>query len=71
MAEPDFPSSVDLPQLDLVLADHLARYAHSLASGGQFQEARQAVREAAAAELRALKSRLTEPFSKSTLSTKA
>lgn len=56
--EPTLPSSADSPQLDLAFAEHLARYAHLLIGCGQIVEAREAIREAGAAQLRALKGSL-------------
>jgi hypothetical protein len=56
--KPALPSSADYPQMELVLAEHLARYAHFLVGYGRTLEAREAIREAGAAQLRALKGSL-------------
>lgn len=56
--EPTLHSPADYSQLELALAEHLARYAHFLIGCGQTVEAREAIREAGAAQLRALKGAL-------------
>jgi len=53
--KPALPSSTDYPELELVLAEHLARYAHRLIGCGGMHEAQDAIREAGAAQLRAQK----------------
>lgn len=53
--KPALPSSAYHLQMELVLAEHLARYAHSLVGCGRLLEAQEAIRKAGAAQLRALK----------------
>lgn len=64
--KPALPSSADDVQADLALAEHLARYAHSLVGCGQILEAREAIREAGVAQLRALKGSLEKARSEVT-----
>jgi hypothetical protein len=52
--KPVLPFWANYPELELALAEHLARYAQSLVGCGQMHEAREAIREAGAAQRRAL-----------------
>ena len=56
--KPALSSSADYPQMECVLAEHLEWHAHSLVGCGRTLEAREAIRELAAAQLRALKAAL-------------